>query len=97
VIRWLASLILLVAVACQPPPGAVADAGAGAECAPCAAADLCCAAHTANPRSNCELFATCLSLAAEDRAGAVDGCTYYVRVASTPPAPAACGPHPNAD
>lgn len=87
-------LLALVAQACQPPPG---DGAAAQACAPCVAADECCVAHTANPESNCQLLATCLSLSAEGRVEAASGCTYYLRVASTPPAPPACGPHPDAD
>jgi hypothetical protein len=60
-------------------------------------ADLCCGMRTANPDSNCQLHATCEMFTGEQRAGAVSGCRDYLRIGSTPPAPAACGPHPDAD
>jgi hypothetical protein len=79
-------------LACQPPPE-LSSRG----CEVCVTADRCCAAHTANPGSNCQLFATCLMFTGEERASVADGCAYYLRVASTPPAPSACGEHPDAD
>jgi hypothetical protein len=72
------------------------DAGADGPCAVCAAADVCCAAHTDNVSGNCQLRATCLMFTGAERASVEDGCAYYLRVASTPPGPAACGPHPEA-
>jgi hypothetical protein len=66
-------------------------------CADCARADTCCAAHTANPDSNCMLLSTCESYTGNDRLPVLDGCRYYLKVASTPPAPASCGPHPDAE
>lgn len=85
-IAWVA----LAAVSCDPPPGS-----AEGMCAPCAQADVCCEARTANPLSNCKHLETCLRFTGAERATVIDGCTYYLRVGSTPPAPAACGPHPD--
>jgi hypothetical protein len=81
---------------------AAGDAGdTGAEgsttsaCDVCAKADVCCAAHTANPGGNCQLLMTCTSFTGAERLSVIDGCAYYLKVASTPPAPAACGPGPD--
>lgn len=81
----------LSASVCQPPPE---DAGV---CAPCRTADVCCAARTVNRESNCRHLETCLMFTGAERQTVVDGCTYYLRVGSTPPAPAVCGPHPDAE
>jgi hypothetical protein len=66
-------------------------------CQVCAMADLCCEARTANPDSNCRLQATCEMFTGDQRATAVSGCRDYLRIGSIPPAPAVCGPHPDAD
>lgn len=84
------AVLLLAAWGCQPPPGA-------GTCAPCVQADACCAAHTANPESNCQLHATCITLTPAGQIESANGCAYYLRVASTPPAPAVCGAHPDAE
>jgi hypothetical protein len=87
-IAWLA----LAVAGCDPPPNDAEGA-----CAPCAQADTCCAARTANPGSNCKHRETCSMFTGDERATVIEGCRYYLRVGSTPPAPAACGPHPEAD
>lgn len=73
------------------------EGAANGACDVCAMADLCCVAHTANPESNCQLLSTCTMFTGAERVSVIDGCAYYLRAASTPPAPAACGPHPDAD
>jgi hypothetical protein len=89
--RLVVMALLLAGPSCQQPPES-RDV-----CEPCARADVCCAARTANADSNCRHLATCLMFTDEPQATVVDGCEYYLRVGSTPPAPAACGPHPDAD
>ena len=90
--RGLVALVAFAFPACELPPE-ISPRG----CEVCVTADQCCASHTANPESNCQLYATCLMFTGEQRASVADGCAYYLRVASTPPAPAACGEHPDAD
>jgi hypothetical protein len=87
------ALVSLAAAGCDLPP----DSPAAYACVVCAQADECCKAHTANPKSNCQLHATCLAATGQARVSVADGCGYYLRVASTPPAPAACGPHPDGE
>ena len=101
--RLVAALVLVLAApACQAPaemarPDDAGDAGASdGGCQVCAVADRCCGERTANPDSNCQLQATCEKVTGEQRAEVVSGCQDYLRIGSTPPAPAVCGPHPDA-
>jgi len=89
------ALLMCALPACGDNAAAVASATA--MCADCIMADRCCAAHTANPGGNCHLQADCELAAGDNRQVVLDGCRHYVMVASTPPAPAACGPHPDAE
>jgi hypothetical protein len=97
------AVAVLAAPGCDWPPNGNAvvgsttrDASTLGTCQVCLTADVCCAAHTDNVAGNCKLHATCLMFTGAERASVEDGCAYYLRIASTPPGPAACGPHPDA-
>jgi hypothetical protein len=100
-LRWISLIVVAWALQGCGDDRAAGDAGvdgsATITCDVCAMADVCCAAHTANPDGNCQLQSTCLMFAGAERLSVISGCQYYLKVASTPPAPAVCGPHPDAE
>lgn len=97
--RHLARIALALLTCALPACGdsAAVVESATAMCADCIKADRCCAAHTANPGGNCHLQADCEAATGDNRLAVLDGCRYYLMVASTPPAPTACGPHLDAE